>query len=69
MEECLDTGINFDTLSKAAVLFKKTPVNESSDGARALRYLEARKFKDGSVRLIGQGWNPDIHIYNFGAHS
>ena len=63
MEERLDPGINFDALSKAGVLFKKSPVNEASDGARALRYLQARKFKDGSVRLIGQGWNPDIHSW------
>ena len=63
MEERLDPGINFDALSKAAALFKKSPVNEASDGARALRYLQARKFKDGSVRLIGQGWNPDIHSW------
>ena len=53
MEDRLDPGINLDALSKAAVLFQKSPVNEASDGARALRYLQARKFKDGSVRLIG----------------
>ena len=63
MEDRLDPGINLDALSKAAVLFKRSPLNEASDGARALRYLQGRKFKDGSVRLIGQGWNPDIHSW------
>ena len=63
VEERLDPGINFDALSKAATLFKNSPVNEASDGARALRYLQAHKFKDGSICLIGQGWNPDIHSW------
>lgn len=63
MEDRLDPGINLDALSKAAVLFQKSPVNEASDGARALRYLQARKLKDGSVGLIGHGWNPDIHSW------
>ena len=62
-EERLDPGINFEALSKAAVLFKHSPVNEASDGARALRYLQARKYKDGSIRLVGHGWNPDVRSW------
>lgn len=42
-ETRLDPGINNQTLETAASLFKKSPVNEASDGARALRYLEAQK--------------------------
>ena len=34
-------------------------MNEASDGARALRYLEARKNADGKVTLVGKGWNPN----------
>jgi len=42
-ETRLDPGINNQALETAASLFKKSPVNEASDGARALRYLEAQK--------------------------
>ena len=62
-DERLDPGINLEVLSKDASIFKKSPVNEASDGARALRYLQARKNKDGSVGLIGHGWNPDVHSW------
>ena len=36
-DERFDPGINFDVISKAATIFKKSPVNEASNGARALR--------------------------------
>ena len=59
----LEPGINLEALAKAAVLFKKSPVNEASDGARALRYLQARKNRDGSIGLVGCGWSPDVHTW------
>lgn len=51
----LDPGINSQALLTAG---KNSPVNEASDGARALRYLEARKKADGNVILVGEGWDP-----------
>ena len=41
-------------------MFKKSPVNEASDGARALRYLEARKNANGEVILVAEGWDPNV---------
>ena len=58
--ERLDPGINAEALCQAASLFKRSPVNEASDGSPALRYLQARENKDGSVALVGHGWNPDV---------
>ena len=59
-ETRLDPGINSQAFETAAGLFKKSPVNEASDGAWALRYLEARKNADGEVILVGQGWDPNL---------
>ena len=56
----LNPGINSQALMTAGKLFKNSPVNEASDGARALRYLEARKKADGNVILVGEGWDPNV---------
>ena len=53
-------GINCQALETASSLFKKSPVNEASDGGRALRYLEARKNGNGEVILVGEGWDPNV---------
>lgn len=56
----LDPGINSQALMTAGNLFQNSPVNEASDGARALRYLEARQKADGNVILVGEGWDPNV---------
>ena len=59
----LDPGLNMDAIDQAALTFKGHPVNEASDGARCLRYLEPRKSKDGEVVLVGHVWNPDVSTW------
>ena len=59
-ETRLDPGVNNKALETAANIFKKSPVNEASDGARALRFLEPRKNVSGEVMLVGQGWDPNV---------
>ena len=59
----LDPGLNSDCIDQAALTFKGLPVNEASDGARRLRYLEPRKQKDGKVVLVGHVWNPDVSTW------
>jgi len=63
-EARLHPGINNKALETAANLFKKSPVNEASDGARALRFLEARKNVNGEVILVGQGWDPNTERWH-----
>ena len=63
-ETRLDPGINNKALETAANLFKKSPVNEASDGARALRFLEAQKKANGEVVLVGQGWDPNVQCWH-----
>ena len=60
----LQPGINNKALETAANLFKKLPVNEASDGARALRFLEARKNANREVMLVGQGWDPNVERWH-----
>lgn len=48
----------------AAETFKGLPVNEGSDGARCLRFLEPRKLKTGEIVLVGQVWDPDISTWH-----
>ena len=60
----LDPGLNLDSIDQAALTFKGLPVNEASDGARCLRYLEPRKQKDGEVVLVGHVWNPDVSTWH-----
>lgn len=45
-------------------MLKKSPVNEASDGARALRYLEARKDANGEAILVGEGWDPNVKCWH-----
>ena len=48
----IDPGINLDAMNVAAVTFRGLPVNESSDGARCLRFLEPHKLKNGEIVLV-----------------
>ncbi|KAJ7328574.1 hypothetical protein OS493_024494 [Desmophyllum pertusum] len=57
----LDPGINNGALASAVSLFKNLPVNEASDGARSLRYLQPFMTTAGEVVLLGQSWNPDVN--------
>jgi len=59
----LDPGLNVDSIDQAALTLKGLPVNEASDGARCLRYLEPRKQKDGEVVLVGHVWNPEVSTW------
>ena len=56
----LDPGINQGALANAASLFKNLPVNEASDGARSLRYLQPFMTTAGEVVLLGKSWDPDV---------
>ena len=56
----LQPGIDFEALGRAAAMFKNLPVNEGSDGARALRYLQPFMTSSGEVVLLGQCWNPVV---------
>ena len=42
----LDPGLNMESIDLAAETFKGLPINEASDGARCLHFLEPRKLKD-----------------------
>ena len=59
----LDAGINQMVIDKAAGHYKGFPVNEASDGARSLRYLQARLTNSGEVVLLGKAWNPDVETW------
>ena len=50
----INPGIDVKALDMAAETFRGLPVNESSDGARCLRFLEPRKLQNGEVVLVGQ---------------
>ena len=56
----LDPGLNMDAIDLAAQTLKGLPINEASDGARCLRYLEPRKLKDGRLVLVGHTWDSDF---------
>ena len=60
----IDPGINWDAMDLAAETFKGLPVNEGSDGARCLRFLEPRKLKTGEIVLVGQVWDPDVSTWH-----
>lgn len=53
----MDNGV----LANVVSLFKNLPVNEASDGARSLRYLQPFMTTAGEVVLLGQSWNPDVN--------
>ena len=60
----LHPGLNKDAINLVANKFKGLPVNESSDGARCLRYLHPRKAQDGNIVLVGSAWSPDFDKWN-----
>ena len=62
-EERLDAGINHKVFEDAALRYKGLPVNEASDGARSLRYLQPRLSNSGEVVLLGKAWNPDVESW------
>lgn len=59
----IDPGINWDAMDLAAETFRGLPVNEGSDGARCLRFLEPRKLKTEEIVLVGQVWDPDVSTW------
>ena len=59
----LDPGLDMDAIDLAAETFKGLPINEATDGARCLCYLEPRKLKDGQPVLVGHTWNPDVDTW------
>lgn len=50
-------------IDRAAGHYKGFPVNEASDGARSLRYLQPRLTNSGEVVLLGKAWNPDVETW------
>ena len=60
----LDPGINQPAFDNAASLFKNLPVNEASDGARSLRYLQPFLTTAGEVVLLGKSWDPDVNNWS-----
>ena len=60
----LGPGINQGALDKAESLFKNAPVNEASDGARSLRYLQPFMTTDGEIVLLGKSWDPDVNNWS-----
>ena len=59
----LDPGINWHAMDLAAETFRGLPVNEGSDGARHLRFLEPRKLKTGEIILVGHIWEPNVSTW------
>ena len=60
----IDPGINWDALDLAAETFRGLPVNEGSDGARCLHFLEPCKLKTGEIVLVGQVWHPNVSTWH-----
>ena len=63
-EARLDVGINLEVIDNAAQHYRGFPVNEASDGARSLRYLQPRLTNSGEVVILGKMWNPDVQSWN-----
>lgn len=59
----MNPGINMDAIERAIVEYEGVPVIECSDEARALRYLEPRLNRSGTLELIGTSWNPDVSTW------
>ena len=59
-EKRLDAGINHKVLEHTAHRYKGFPVNEASDGARSLRFLQPRLSNSREVVILGKGWKPDV---------
>lgn len=52
-QERLGVGINHKVICTAAQHYRGFPVNEASDGARSLRYLQPRLTNSGEVVILG----------------
>ena len=59
----LDPGLNKDSIDLAPETFKGLPINEASDGARCLHYVEPRKLKDKHLVLVGHTWDPNADTW------
>ena len=60
----VELGINVDAIDRAVIQYGKFPVVECSDEARALRYLEPRCSKNGSIELVGKCWDPNVDTWH-----
>ena len=60
----LEPGFNIDAIERAISQYEGLPVIECSDEARALRFIEPRLDKNGSLELIGQCWNPNVDTWD-----
>ena len=58
-QEWLDVGINHKVIDSAVQHYRGFPVNEASDGARSLCYLQPRLTNSGEVVILGKMWNAD----------
>ena len=63
-QERLDAGINHKVIESAARHYRGFPVNEASDGARSLRYLQPRLTNSGEVVILGKMWNADVQNWS-----
>lgn len=63
-QEWLDVGINHKVICTAAQHYWGFPVNEASDGARSLRYLQPRLTNSGEVVILGKVWNADVQKWS-----
>lgn len=59
----LDPGFNKDSIDLAAETFKGLPINEASDGAKCLHYLEPRKLKQKHLVLVEHTWDPNADTW------
>lgn len=60
----MNPGINMDAIERAITEYEGVPVIECSDEARALRFLEPRLDRSGTLELIGTSWNPDVSTWD-----
>ena len=60
----LEPGFNIDAIERAISQYEGLPVIECSDEARALRFIEPRLDKNGSLELIRQCWNPNVDTWD-----
>ena len=63
-QERLGVGINHKVICTAAQHYRGFPVNEASDGARSLRYLQPRLTNSGEVVILGKVWNADVQKWS-----
>lgn len=60
----MNPGINMDAIERAITEYEGVPVIDCSDEARALRFLEPRLDRSGTLELIGTSWNPDVSTWD-----